>query len=40
MKLTQSKYFKTLSEPLVQNNPISMQMLGICSALALSLIHI
>lgn len=36
MKLTQSKYFKTLSEPLVQNNPISMQMLGICSALAVT----
>ena len=36
MKFTQSKYFKTFSEPLVQNNPVSMQMLGICSALAVT----
>jgi Na+-transporting NADH:ubiquinone oxidoreductase subunit D len=36
MKLTQTKHFKTFSEPLIQNNPISMQMLGICSALAVT----
>jgi Na+-transporting NADH:ubiquinone oxidoreductase subunit D len=27
---------KTLSDPLVENNPISIQMLGICSALAVT----
>jgi len=36
MRLTQSRYFKAFSEPLIQNNPISMQMLGICSALAVT----
>jgi len=36
MKLTQTKHFKAFSEPLVQNNPVSMQMLGICSALAVT----
>jgi Na+-transporting NADH:ubiquinone oxidoreductase subunit D len=36
MKFTQSKHFKTLSEPLIQNNPINVQMLGICSALAVT----
>jgi Na+-transporting NADH:ubiquinone oxidoreductase subunit D len=36
MKLTQSRHFKAFSEPLIQNNPISMQMLGICSALAVT----
>ncbi|MEK6192913.1 MAG: NADH:ubiquinone reductase (Na(+)-transporting) subunit D [Deltaproteobacteria bacterium] len=36
MKLTQSRYFKAFSEPLIQNNPVSMQMLGICSALAVT----
>ncbi|MEN8244100.1 MAG: NADH:ubiquinone reductase (Na(+)-transporting) subunit D [Thermodesulfobacteriota bacterium] len=36
MKLTQSKHFKAFSEPLIQNNPVSMQMLGICSALAVT----
>lgn len=36
MKFTQSKPFKTFSEPLVQNNPVNIQMLGICSALAVT----
>jgi len=36
MKLTQTKHFKAFSEPLIQNNPVSMQMLGICSALAVT----
>ena len=36
MKLTQSRHFKAFSEPLIQNNPVSMQMLGICSALAVT----
>ena len=36
MTFTHSKYFRAFSEPLLQNNPISMQMLGICSALAVT----
>jgi len=36
MKLTQTRHFKAFSEPLIQNNPVSMQMLGICSALAVT----
>jgi Na+-transporting NADH:ubiquinone oxidoreductase subunit D len=36
MKFTQSRQFKAFSEPLIQNNPVSMQMLGICSALAVT----
>jgi len=36
MKFTKSKHFKAFSEPLIDNNPISMQMLGICSALAVT----
>jgi Na+-transporting NADH:ubiquinone oxidoreductase subunit D len=36
MKLTSSKYMKAFSTPLVENNPISRQMLGICSALAVT----
>lgn len=36
MKLTQTRYFKAFSEPLIQNNPVSLQMLGICSALAVT----
>jgi len=36
MKLTHTKHFKAFSEPLIQNNPVSMQMLGICSALAVT----
>jgi len=31
-----TKAMKTLSDPLVENNPISIQMLGICSALAVT----
>lgn len=34
--MTKNKYAKTFLEPLVGNNPISMQMLGICSALAVT----
>ncbi len=33
---TSSMAIKTLSDPLVENNPISIQMLGICSALAVT----
>ncbi len=36
MNLSKNKYAKTFLEPLVGNNPISMQMLGICSALAVT----
>jgi len=36
MKLTKSRYYKAFSVPLLQENPISMQMLGICSALAVT----
>ncbi|MGD9210007.1 MAG: NADH:ubiquinone reductase (Na(+)-transporting) subunit D [Desulfobacteraceae bacterium] len=36
MKLSKNKYTQTFLEPLVGNNPISMQMLGICSALAVT----
>jgi Na+-transporting NADH:ubiquinone oxidoreductase subunit D len=36
MNLTKSKYYKTFLDPLVGNNPISIQMLGICSALAVT----
>jgi Na+-transporting NADH:ubiquinone oxidoreductase subunit D len=36
MKLTRSRHFKAFSEPLIQNNPVSIQMLGICSALAVT----
>ena len=36
MKITRTKHFKTFSEPLLQNNPISIQSLGICSALAVT----
>jgi len=36
MNLSKSKYMKTFMEPLVGNNPISIQMLGICSALAVT----
>jgi len=36
MKLTHSKSFKILTEPLLANNPISNQILGICSALAVT----
>jgi Na+-transporting NADH:ubiquinone oxidoreductase subunit D len=36
MKLTSNKTFKTFTDPLWQNNPISIQVLGICSALAVT----
>ena len=36
MKLTQSATFKAFSEPLVKNNPVFIQSLGICSALAVT----
>jgi Na+-transporting NADH:ubiquinone oxidoreductase subunit D len=36
MKWTRSEPFKTVADPLVENNPISIQMLGICSALAVT----
>ncbi len=36
MKITQGKTFKTFSEPIGRNNPISIQSLGICSALAVT----
>lgn len=36
MKLTKTKHYKAFSVPLLQENPISMQMLGICSALAVT----
>jgi len=36
MKFTRTKSYQTLTAPLVQNNPISIQSLGICSALAVT----
>jgi Na+-transporting NADH:ubiquinone oxidoreductase subunit D len=36
MKLTKTNHFKAFSVPLLQENPISRQMLGICSALAVT----
>ncbi len=36
MKFTSNKMFKTFADPLWQNNPISIQVLGICSALAVT----
>jgi len=36
MKFTHSQAFKTFTEPLGRNNPISIQSLGICSALAVT----
>ncbi|MBW2592815.1 MAG: NADH:ubiquinone reductase (Na(+)-transporting) subunit D, partial [Deltaproteobacteria bacterium] len=36
MKITQTKPFKIFSDPFLKNNPIFMQMLGICSALAVT----
>jgi Na+-transporting NADH:ubiquinone oxidoreductase subunit D len=36
MKLTQSLTFKAFSEPLAKNNPVFIQSLGICSALAVT----
>jgi Na+-transporting NADH:ubiquinone oxidoreductase subunit D len=36
MKITQSPTFKAFSEPVVKNNPVFIQSLGICSALAVT----
>ncbi|PID40257.1 MAG: NADH:ubiquinone reductase (Na(+)-transporting) subunit D [Proteobacteria bacterium] len=36
MKLTQSPTFKAFSEPVLKNNPVFIQSLGICSALAVT----
>jgi Na+-transporting NADH:ubiquinone oxidoreductase subunit D len=36
MKLTQSATFKVFSEPVAKNNPVFIQSLGICSALAVT----
>jgi Na+-transporting NADH:ubiquinone oxidoreductase subunit D len=36
MKITQSATFKAFSEPVVKNNPVFIQSLGICSALAVT----
>ncbi len=36
MKLIKTKHYKAFSVPLLQENPISRQMLGICSALAVT----
>lgn len=36
MSFLKSKYGKTFLEPLIGNNPISIQMLGICSSLAVT----
>lgn len=36
MKISQTRQFKVFSGPFLKNNPIFMQMLGICSALAVT----
>ena len=36
MKLTKTEHYKAFSIPLLKENPISVQMLGICSALAVT----
>lgn len=36
MKMTQSPTFRAFSEPVVKNNPVFIQSLGICSALAVT----
>lgn len=36
MKITRTKAFKIFFEPVWENNPISIQILGICSALAVT----
>lgn len=36
MKLTQSLTFRSFSEPVAKNNPVFIQSLGICSALAVT----
>ena len=36
MKITHTRHFKAFSEPLINSNPVFIQMLGICSALAVT----
>lgn len=36
MKLTKTEHYKAFAVPLLQENPVSRQMLGICSALAVT----
>ena len=36
MKITQTQHFKAFSEPLIKSNSVFIQMLGICSALAVT----
>ena len=36
MKLQNNKYAKTVLDPIIGNNPVNVQMLGICSALAVT----
>ncbi|MEA3438275.1 MAG: NADH:ubiquinone reductase (Na(+)-transporting) subunit D, partial [Thermodesulfobacteriota bacterium] len=36
MKITQTQHFKAFSDPLIKSNPVFIQMLGICSALAVT----
>jgi len=36
MKITHTQHFKVFSEPLLKSNPVFFQMLGICSALAVT----
>lgn len=36
MRLTKTQQFKAFSEPVVKNNPVFIQSLGICSALAVT----
>lgn len=36
MKITRNRSFKIITDPIIKNNPISNQILGICSALAVT----
>jgi len=36
MKITKTREFQTFSEPIIRNNPVFIQSLGICSALAVT----
>ena len=36
MKITHTQHFKAFSEPILKSNPVFIQMLGICSALAVT----
>lgn len=36
MSIVKGKYIKTILEPIMGNNPVNVQMLGICSALAVT----